>query len=458
MPSIQVRDPVHKFVELEGKEIRLLQTRLVQRLRGIHQLAMANLVYPGALHTRFDHSLGVCHVAQLMARQLHLDDDETRLVRCAALLHDLGHGPFSHVSESVLSRYADVSALPPGQTTHEIHELITRHLIENDQEIVDILGREVCGQIGELLSPDGYGPQVLHSIVSGPLDADKQDYLLRDSRFCGVPYGTFDLDQFHRSLVTGGPQDDKMLRIASGGVHAVEQYVLAKYYLTYNVYCHKVRLITDQMLIRAAILGIEEDSLEDLRRLFTFSNEPGFLEEYASWDDSRFMHEFGAKSERSSLCAELLNRLSRRELLKKVYDQEVDTATFSDPQTRDKLLGLSKRDNDAKRRELEREVAKLIEEVSDSEINPHFVIVHAFDIRSVRAGSAGDEGAINIETQDGPVAFEEKSVLFHSINENYAKARVHVYAPASWATTTARHRLRENLRDPITEVIIGTCT
>jgi uncharacterized protein len=94
----QIRDPVHNFVELWEKEIRLVGTPLFQRLRGIRQLAMANLVYPGALHTRFDHSLGVCHVAGLMSKQLGLDENaETTLVRLAALLHDLGHGPFSHV-------------------------------------------------------------------------------------------------------------------------------------------------------------------------------------------------------------------------------------------------------------------------------------------------------------------------------------------------------------------------
>jgi HD superfamily phosphohydrolase len=112
----QIRDPVHNFVELREKEIKLVGTPLFQRLRGIRQLAMANLVYPGALHTRFDHSPGVCHVAGLLSKQLGLNDNaETDLVRLAALLHDLGHGPFSHVSESLLERYADRSKLAADQ-------------------------------------------------------------------------------------------------------------------------------------------------------------------------------------------------------------------------------------------------------------------------------------------------------------------------------------------------------
>src|SRR6202167_5826835 len=112
----RVRDPIHGFVRLSGDEADIVETPLFQRLRGIRQLAMANLVYPGALHTRFDHSLGVCHVAGMLARQLRLtEDSEVTLVRLAALLHDLGHGPFSHVSENLLERYADRSKLSPEQ-------------------------------------------------------------------------------------------------------------------------------------------------------------------------------------------------------------------------------------------------------------------------------------------------------------------------------------------------------
>jgi HD domain len=92
----RVRDPVHNFIPLREQQVELIGTRSVQRLRGIHQLALANLVYPGAVHTRFDHTLGVAHVAGLMARSLGFDEDRVALVQNAALLHDLGHGPFSH--------------------------------------------------------------------------------------------------------------------------------------------------------------------------------------------------------------------------------------------------------------------------------------------------------------------------------------------------------------------------
>ena len=113
--EVDIRDPVHNFITLREKQVKLVGTRSLQRLRGIHQLALANLVYPGAVHTRFDHTLGVTHVAGLMARALGLDADQVELVQHAALLHDIGHGPFSHVSESVLERYADRTELPENQ-------------------------------------------------------------------------------------------------------------------------------------------------------------------------------------------------------------------------------------------------------------------------------------------------------------------------------------------------------
>src|SRR5271165_1964874 len=105
--KLKFRDPVHNFIRFDAEEVKLINLDVLQRLRGIRQLAMASLVYPGALHTRFDHTLGVAHVAGQMADELELDADEMRVVRRAALLHDVGHGPFSHVSEYALERFAD---------------------------------------------------------------------------------------------------------------------------------------------------------------------------------------------------------------------------------------------------------------------------------------------------------------------------------------------------------------
>ena len=154
----RVRDPVHNFIHLRDVEIKLLGTPLLQRLRGIRQLAMANLVYSGALHTRFDHTLGVCHVAGMMAERLELNANDTELVRLAALLHDLGHGPFSHVSEYALEIYADRNVLPAEQKKEKIHEVITAHLIRNDQNIQRFISEDRRNQIVQLLST-GHRPR-----------------------------------------------------------------------------------------------------------------------------------------------------------------------------------------------------------------------------------------------------------------------------------------------------------
>src|SRR5260221_11893281 len=147
----RIRAPIHNFIELTEEEVKLLATPLLQRLRRIRQLAMASLLYPGAVHTRFDHTLGVTHVAGLMAKRLGLDDHERRLVRLAGLLHDLGHGPFSHVSEALLERYANRNALSAEQKKDKIHELVTAHLVAHDDAIVTLLGKSTSQQIAKVL-------------------------------------------------------------------------------------------------------------------------------------------------------------------------------------------------------------------------------------------------------------------------------------------------------------------
>ena len=226
---VRIRDPIHNFLVFPDDFEVLLNSKVLQRLRRIRQLAMADLVYPGALHTRFDHTLGVTHVAGQMAQHLQIEGEDLRLVQLAALLHDVGHGPFSHISEVSLARFADRGTLKPEQKGEKIHELVTASIIEKNEELRGILGDYPVENIVTLLG-EGTDRPILKQVVSGPLDADKQDYLLRDSRFCGVQYGVFDLHQMQRSLVPVGDDRDEELMIARDGVHAVEQYVLAKYY------------------------------------------------------------------------------------------------------------------------------------------------------------------------------------------------------------------------------------
>jgi len=239
MTVLRLRDPIHGFLHADALEAALVACRPVQRLRWIHQLGLTFLVYPGAEHSRFSHVLGAMHLAGRMFDALAdkrpdlFDRSECprlrRLVRTAALLHDIGHAPFSHSAED---RFADGID----------HEEMTRRLLVTD-EIAEVFERHGDGvssaEVAELLA--GRMPperRYLAQMVSGELDVDKMDYLLRDSLFCGVRYGVYDLDRLIDTLVPiVDPESGAIgLGVEEGGVHAVEALVLARYYMFTQVY------------------------------------------------------------------------------------------------------------------------------------------------------------------------------------------------------------------------------
>ena len=450
MAEIRFRDPVHNFIRFGLEEVRLINLDVLQRLRGIRQLAMASLVYPGALHTRFDHTLGVAHVAGEMADALGLDAEERTFVRQAALLHDIGHGPFSHVSEYALDRFADRSALSPDQKKEKIHEVITGHLIRNHETIVQRLGQETCDRVAQLLS-DGVGDPVLRTIVSGPLDSDKQDYLLRDSLHAGVNYGVYDIHQLQRSLVTEKLADVKELMIRADGVHAVEQFVMAKYYLTTMVYRHKIRQITDQMIIRAIILGIESDNNKDLEKLYRFEQKPKFYENYLKWNDAKFLDRFGESGKKGAKCTALIQRLISRSLLKRIFYAPVKEF---DSDAKERLMSIEHPDNQATRAQIESEIAKALSKEFNTTVAPEFTILHAYQIKSVREASRNDEASILVAKPSRmPGKFEDESVLFSSINERLSDEYVEVYAPVSWSDPAERARHLNAITPALKEII-----
>jgi HD superfamily phosphohydrolase len=179
---MEIRDPIHGFINPTDTEIKIIDTPIVQRLRRIKQLAMAYLVYPGANHTRFDHSLGVMYVAKELSKKLlpsQEDEDKRRIIGYAALLHDIGHGPFSHTSEYILDRYYDNKSNP----TEKIHEKITAKLVDINSSLIKLISEAERKQIIQIIEGKSPGISIIKEIVSGPLDADKLDYLLRDVIF-----------------------------------------------------------------------------------------------------------------------------------------------------------------------------------------------------------------------------------------------------------------------------------
>ena len=456
-PTLKIRDPIHAFVELPGETAALVNSMPLQRLRNIKQLALANLVYPGALHTRFDHTLGVAHVAREMAISLDLEGDERRLLLWAALLHDIGHGPFSHVSEICLQRFADPTTLKPGQPKDKIHELLTAEIIRTDPEIGKVVGEAERDAVIRLLDT-GFGPPILKQLISGPLDADKQDYLLRDSYFCGVQYGVFDVRQLWRSLVVHGSGDDRYLMIDPDGIHAFEQFVLAKYYMTANVYRHRVRLIADQMIARGIRLGIVADQIPELERLYRFDNSEAFVRNYQQWDDSRFWEAFCPhhKAPPGPKSGATFRRLRERRLLKRVFSAKIETF---DPRIREAVKGLS----DAMADRIEERVAELLSRNLSVKfdrvvaVSAFETIVHSFTLKSVRETSRNDDASILVTDPLRPIEFEVASTLFKSINQTYADRLVEVYAPIDWPDPAQKDDLRRDWAGSIMTIIDETC-
>jgi len=236
---LRLRDPIHGFLHADPLEAALVGSRPVQRLRWIHQLGFTFLVYPGAEHSRFSHALGAMHLAgrvfdSLVAKRPDLlpapeKPLARRLVRAAALLHDVGHAPFSHSAEERFE-----------SGIH--HEEMTRRLLAGD-DVAGLFARlgeglELAAVVALLAGEVPPERRFLARMIAGELDVDKMDYLLRDSLFCGVRYGVYDLDRLVDTLlpVLDPESGETGLGVEAGGVHAVEALILARYYMFTQVY------------------------------------------------------------------------------------------------------------------------------------------------------------------------------------------------------------------------------
>ena len=336
MSSKYLRDPVHGSIgfdkDREKLVIDLINTREFQRLRRIRQLGALFLTFHGAEHTRFTHSLGVAYMARrifdaLMAagqvQQKGRALERTRLVAIvAALLHDLGHGPFSHLYEKVFNdrRHEEWTRLIIKQGRGEVGRLLRR------AGIVD----EVLGVYGRT-----YRPAFVSDIVSSQLDADRLDYLLRDSFMTGVAYGKYDLEWIltNLRLARRGGRDGELRLAINGlkGYHAAEQFVIGRYLMYQQVYYHKTSRSAEQM-IRTALQRLVDAHGEtgrfpdpcptSIRRLVeTRGNLP--VEDYLRLDDWLFLSAFqewalAPQDKVDPILRDLCGRITRRHLFKTV--------------------------------------------------------------------------------------------------------------------------------------------
>lgn len=276
-----IYDPVHGTVKTEGVLMDLLRTPELNRLNRIKQLGLSYLVFPGAHHTRFEHSLGTSHVAGMLGEEIDLDKSELELVRSAALLHDLGHGPFSHTLEKVIH-----------ERIGKEHMEITKEIITGSYDLASELGGEPDLSVPTTLENHGLDPKevadlvctqkmaihpeqekltiqdgqsyfptrsYLYQIIHSALDSDQLDFLLRDSKYTGVAFGVIDLDRIVQTAIRYHGE----LMIHKRGISALEGMLVARSLMYSSVYFHKTARIAESMLVRAA-KNLDDDKLRSI--------------------------------------------------------------------------------------------------------------------------------------------------------------------------------------------------
>lgn len=354
-----VRDPIHGYVGMTDVEKRVIDTWPVQRLRGIRQLSVASITYPGGDHTRFSHALGVMHVAGQIADSLRsgieISNDEWQLVRLAGLLHDIGHGPFSHSYEEVLVKYRGLN-----------HEQMGKEVIEKS-ELADAL--KGCGfepkDITKLtFGKETKGKRYLHQITASQVDADKLDFLVRDSYFTGVEYGRIDISRLVQAMeVCGGD-----VAIDLKALYALEAFMIARYEMFLAVYYHHAVRAAEILLHKAM------DYTHELIGLTTFKD----VEEFLRMDDAYVTtklreldpkeFEDPEKRKLAELAKAAMTKLDNRKLLKAAYQRDVH---IRDPYVA-KLLS-----DEAVRHQKELEIAKR------AGVDPEHVIVDVPTLDSI---------------------------------------------------------------------------
>jgi len=292
---VKIRDPIHGFIEVSDQEMKIIDSAPFQRLRNIRQLATSYLVYPGAEHTRFAHSIGVMHLVskafdaavgnfKLMndGGELFNNKIDTKwyrqILRLIALTHDLGHAPFSHAFEEIFAidpkdtkgkrkikhEYFTMKIICETEIADYIKQISDEFILDNIENIGNNteeykITPELLWLIYEQENPEEdsrYKPRdfkLLRGFMNSELDCDKMDYLLRDSYYCGVNYGRYDVDRLISSLTVYNNEKYNVYQLAikQSGIHVFEEFVIARYFMFIQVYFHKTRRYLDYLLVKA---------------------------------------------------------------------------------------------------------------------------------------------------------------------------------------------------------------
>ena len=306
---LEITDPIHDFIRLNKTEHQIIDTPVFQRLRRIKQLSGAHLTYPGAQHTRFEHSLGVLHIASMAASSLNskglMSTDDIENIRLAALLHDIGHGPFSHLFEEVLQR------------KKQSHEDVGKQII-------------LKSEIGDIISKSGYDKKLIHNlavgqskmqylneIVSGALSADMMDYLLRDGYFTGAEHAKID----HHRLTHSLDVYKNKLALDSSALVNFETMMISRFQMFKAVYFHKTVRAGEVMLLEAMSLAGNELGLSSLK-----------MDEYVKLTDEVILEKLMSLPETSSdlkAAKKIATDYQDRKLFKCVFERSLSGKSLS---------------------------------------------------------------------------------------------------------------------------------
>lgn len=319
-----LKDPVHSYIHIHYEVIwNCLDSKEFQRLRRIRQLGGDFQVYPTAEHSRFSHSLGVYEIVRRMVTEvkslcIELTEYEKVCVMLAGLLHDVGHGPFSHAFEHV---------------TNHSHEEYTAKIILGNTELNAIL-RAVSEKLPQdivSIIQHTHENDILNQIVSGQLDADRMDYLLRDSYFTATSYGQFDLERILRTMrVRKTNEGRKVIVVKYTGIHSVEDYIMARYQMYWQVYYHPVARSYEAVFIQLFnrlkdIFKVDKDYFENMKVLIPFLEKSEVsVEEYFKLDENSLLYCCTLiQDKEDKIAADLAKRLQNRRLFEYVdYNEE----------------------------------------------------------------------------------------------------------------------------------------
>ena len=322
-----LKDPVHSYIHIHYEVIwNCLDSKEFQRLRRIRQLGGDFQVYPTAEHSRFSHSLGVYEIVRRMVTEVkslcvELTEYEKVCVMLAGLLHDVGHGPFSHAFEHI---------------TNHSHEEYTAKIILGNTELNAIL-RNVSEKLPQdivSIIQHTHENDILNQIVSGQLDADRMDYLLRDSYFTATSYGQFDLERILRTMrVRKTNEGRKVIVVKYTGIHSVEDYIMARYQMYWQVYYHPVARSYEAVFIQLFnrlkdIFKVDKDYFEDMKVLIPFLEKSEVsVDEYFKLDENSLLYCCALiQDKEDKIAADLAKRLQNRRLFEYVDYKEENLA------------------------------------------------------------------------------------------------------------------------------------